>query len=156
MDAKKEKKAIKAFKVMCASLDEDNWKYLKDEKSYKVEYIETGDSELKMQCKFFLDAEREMVRFLSKIPVEFPQEKIMEAAVACCLINNKIIFGSFDLDVHKGTIWFRMSNAMLDEIPGKDFFRIMRRRATNVIDTYNDRLLKLQKGEIKAIEIIKD
>lgn len=152
-DVKKQKKAEKAFTVLCNSLNEDKWIYTKDEKKLFVEYKVRGD-DLVMPCKYFIDVDREVVRFLSKIPAEFTQEQIMEAAVACCLINNKLLYGAFDLNIQTGAVWFRMSNAMRDGIPGKDFFRWMRRKATDVIDLYNDRFEKLQKGEIKAVDII--
>lgn len=152
----REKKAKKAFDILCKSLDEDHWKYSISKDDLMVTYSERGD-DLVMNCKIILDKERNVFRFLSKIPAEFPEtEEAMQAAVACCIINNKLLYGAFDLNVSKGTIWYRMAYAFRDDVPGKDFFRKLRRLATTVIDKYNDRFEKLKKGELKAADIAND
>ena len=140
-DEMKKLKAMQAYLTLCSSLDEDQWNYIKKEADYAVIYRETGD-DLPMDCWFGIDVKRQVVRFLSTLPVDMKSAgKIPDAAVACCVANSTVAYGGFDLNIATGKVYFRMTYAMKDSVVGKDFFRNMRRLATRVIDRYNDRFL---------------
>jgi|GEM_PF-2253210 len=149
MDAKKMKKAAKAYSVMCKSLDEDKWKYVPVKEEYTVMYSEYNDEAGDVTCKYFIDAERELVRFVAVLPVVFTQDQYVDATVACCVLNNSLAFGGFSLHLKSGEICFNMANAIHDGVPGKDFFKTFRLRTSAVIHKYAANFQKLQKGEIK-------
>lgn len=149
-DEMKKLKAQQAYFTLCNSLDEDNWKYIKQDADYAVIYRETGN-DLPMDCWFGIDPKRQVVRFLSTLPVDMKSpDKIADAAVACCIVNSKIAYGGFDLNIATGKVYFRMTYAVKDGIVGKDFFRNMRKFAVAVIDKYNDKFLALALGTMKA------
>ena len=151
-DEMKIMKAQQAYLTLCCSLDEDNWKYLKKEESYAVVYRETGN-DLPMDCWLCIDAKRQLVRFLSTLPVDMKAaDKMVEAAVACCIANSTVAYGGFDLDIATGKVHFRMTYAIKDGVVGKDFFRNMRSFATSVIDSYNDKFALLAQGKMKATD----
>ena len=153
-DEMKVLKTQQAYLTLCNSLDEDKWKYIKKEADYAVIYRETGD-DLPMDCWFGIDVKRQVVRFLSTLPVDMKAaDKIADAAVACCVANSTVAYGGFDLNIATGKVYYRMTYAIKDGVVGKDFFRNMRRFATRVIDRYNDKFVALAEGKVKAPDFI--
>ncbi|MBQ8309203.1 MAG: hypothetical protein IJX96_05150 [Clostridia bacterium] len=153
-DEMKIEKAELAYFTLCDSLDEDGWKYIKKDGDLSVKYRETGD-DLPMDCLFGIDIKRQVVRFLSTLPVNMlANNKLVDAAVACCIVNSKISYGCFDLNIETGAVCFRMTYSFKESVMGKDFFRNMRRFATTVIDKYNERFLALSNGECKATDFL--
>ena len=150
-DEMKKYKAQQAFETLCASLDKDDWKYGKKEEDYIVYYNETGD-DLTMQCLIAIDESRQVVRFLSTLPMVFSEDKLVEGAVACCIVNSTIAYGSFDLSIPEGKLTYRMTYSIKDSIMGQDFYRQMRCLATTVLDKYNDKFVALSEGRMKATD----
>lgn len=152
-DEMKKYKAQQAFDTLCASLDKDNWKYGKKEEEFIVYYNETGD-DLTMQCLIMVDAERQVIRFLSTLPVQLSDDKLIEGAVACCIVNSQVAYGSFDLAIPDGRLTYRMTYSFKDSIMGKDFYREMRCFATTVLDKYNDKFVALAEGRLRATDFL--
>lgn len=149
-DQEKRLKAQQAYFTLCSSLDEDHWNYIKKDDDFSVIYRETGN-DLPIDCLFGIDVQRQVVRFLSTLPVDMKSKnKIADAAMACCIINSKIAYGGFDLNIATGSVCFRMTYAIKNGLVGKDFYRNMRKLAAVVIDKYNEKFLSLSLGKIKA------
>lgn len=147
----KVKNAVSAYQTLCNSLDKDNWNYGKDEKVLVVRYNETG-RDLTMACLIMIDVKRQVVRFNSNLPIGASRQKMIDVAVACNIVNSKIAYGSFDLDISNGSINYRMTYSFMDCEPGEDFFRTMRCYATTVLDKYNDKFVDLITGRIQATD----
>lgn len=143
--------AKRAFETLCKSLDADNWNYEKKEDSLIVKYNETGH-DLTMACIIMIDVKRQVVRFKSTLPISAPKEKVVDASVACCLVNSNLAYGGFDLDPSDGTLAYRITYAFHGSVLGEDFFREMRCYATTVVDKYNDKFVELALGKIKATD----
>lgn len=151
IDAKKVQNAQKVFNTLCAMMDEKKLKYEKHEEDFVIDFIMGGD-DLPMQMIVNVDAERQLIRLLSVIPVTFPKEKRTEAAVAACLATDKLAVGSFDFDYKKGTVYFRLNSSYIDSLISKDLFVYMVGVSTNTVDEYNDKFFLLAKGKITLEE----
>ena len=150
-DEMKLKNARRAYQTLCQSLDADNWNYQKLENDLMVKYNETG-KDFTMPCLIMVDVKRQVVRFKSHLPINAPKDKIVDTAVACCLVNDTLAFGGFDLDPATGEVTYRITYAFHGSTLGEDFFREMRCYATTVVDKYNDKFVELALGKIKATD----
>ena len=106
-----------------------------------------GD-DLPMGFMLNIDAERELIRLLSPIPVTFEDDKRLEGAIATSQINYRIADGSFDYNYKKGTVIFRLTSSYIDSLISKDLLEYMVGVAGYTIDEYNDKLVMLAKGEL--------
>lgn len=153
-DAKKLKNAQNVFKTLCQMLDEKGLRYEKHADDLVVNFIMGGD-DLPMQFVLNIDAERELIRLISPIPVTFEGDKRVEGAIATCQVNYRIADGSFDYDFGRGRILFRVTSSYIDSLISKDVFEYMIAVASFTVDEYNDKFFMLAKGQLPIEEFFK-
>lgn len=144
-DEKKLKSARTVYKTMCDMLDEKDYKYEKHDDELFVRFIVTGD-DLPMEFICAIDANRQLVRLLSLLPVKFGEDKRLEGAIAASRANYMIVDGSFDYDYRKGSMLFRLTSSFRDSLLSKDLFEYMIGVSTYTVDEYNDKFLMIAKG----------
>ena len=146
-DEKKLKKAQAVFDSLCEMLDSKKGRYEKHEDDLVVTFIVGGD-DIPMQMIMNVDADRELVRLLSPIPVIFEDDKRVEGVIATCQANYRLADGSFDYDFKEGKILFRMTSSYRDSLISKELLEYMMGCAAITVDEYNDKFLMLAKGQI--------
>ena len=147
MSEDKKFNAQNVYNALCAMLDEKNFKYEKHEDDLVVTFTMVGE-DFPMKIILNVDAERELIRLLSQIPVTFEDDKRLDGAIATCQINYRLADGSFDYNYKKGTVIFRMTSSYIDSIISKDLLEYMVGVAGYTIDEYNDKLVLLASGEL--------
>ena len=147
MSEDKKFNAQNVYNALCAMLDEKNVEYKKHEDDFIVDFTVVGE-DFPMQIILNVDAERELIRLLSPIPVTFGDDKRLDGAIATCQVNYSLVDGSFDYNYKKGTISFRMTSSYIDSIISKDLLRYMVGVAGYTIDEYNDKFVMLANGEL--------
>ena len=147
MDEKKLKNAQSVYKTLCEELDGKNLRYEKHIEDLVVTFTMKGD-DLPIQIIVNIDAERQLVRLLSPIPVTFGDDKRMEGAIATCQVNYLLADGSFDYDYKQGKVIFRMTSSFIDSLISKELFEYMIAVACYTVDDYNDKFLMLAKGAL--------
>ena len=152
-DAKKMMYAKEAFDTLCRSLDNIGWKYRKMEDELKISFGVGGD-DIPMSFLIIIDAERQLVRILSLLPFQMKEDKIVDGAVATCVINYLLADGSFDFDVESGHILFRMTSSFRESLLGEELFKYMVSIACLTIDKYNDQLSDINEGKMTIAEFI--
>ncbi len=148
-DFEKLEQAKRVFATLCKALDNNDWHYKKDEQKLSVECGAQGE-DLPMEFNVRVDADRGLVMLLSLIPFKIQEDKRIEAAIAICAINDRLVDGCFDYDVSDGQIFFRMTNSYIESNLGEDVFTYLLFCACQTIDEYNDKLLMLSKGIISV------
>ncbi len=153
--AEQEKLALaqKTFAILCKALDNNDFKYHKNEEKLSVEFGVLGE-DIPMDFVVNVDAQRQLVMLFSQVNIATDEDKRLDIAVATGFINNKIVNGSFDYDISTGKIWFRMVNSFMDSELGEELFAYMIFSAANTIDEYNDKFLMLSKGFISIEQFI--
>lgn len=146
-------KAREVYATLCSSLDNRGWKYTKLEDDLRIRCAANGD-DLPMELIITVEAKRELVYLISRIPVEVPEDKRLDAAIAVSFINNLLVDGSFDYDVTTGSLFFRMTNSYKDTTVGEEVFNYMLVCSFTTIDEYNDKLLMLAKGMMTIEQFI--
>lgn len=153
-DAKKLKNAQNVFNTMCAMLDEKNVRYNKHLEDLVVTFKMRGD-DLPMDFILNIDADRELVRLMSPIPVTFEADKRTIGAIATSQANYSLADGSFDYDYMQGRVMFRMTSSFMDSLISKDLFEYMVAIACMTVDEYNDKFLMLAKGYLSLEDYLK-
>lgn len=146
-DAMKTQAAMNVMNTICEMYDDQNFRYDRHDEDLVITCSIHGD-DIPMQFIIQVDAEREVVRFLSPMPFKAPEDKRIDMAIAVAVANYGLINGSFDYDMSDGEIRFRMTASYIDSTLGKELFQYMTYASANTVDRYNDRFMMLNKGII--------
>lgn len=139
--------AQRTFGTLCSMLDNKNWSYKKNEEDLTITCTARGD-DLPMELIIRVDEMRSLVSLLSYMPFRIKEEKRIDAAIALTIVNYKLVDGSFDFDLHDGTVIFRLTNSFRGSDLGEDVFEYMVLVSCQTIDDYNDKLLMLSLGNL--------
>lgn len=153
-DEKNLKLAKSVYNSLCEMLDEKNVRYDKQQDDLIISFI-TGGDDIPMQFLVKVDAERELIRVLSPIPVTFGEEKRVEGAIATCHATYALADGSFDYDFQTGKVLFRLTSSYMDSLISKNLFEYMIIIAIHTVDKYNDKFFMLAKGQMSIEEFCK-
>ena len=155
MDDAKNKAAAKAvYDDLCAVVEEKGWKYEKFDDDLVITFELYGE-DIPMDFIFMADADRQLLKVFSKLPFTVPEDKRMELAIATCIVSNGLADGSFDYDISKGVIMFRMTASFMESKIGKGLIDYMIKCSCFVVDEYNDKFLALSKGFMTIQDFIK-
>ena len=135
-DEKIIKRAKKIFDTACQALDNMNWKYEKDEDRFLIGFGVNGD-DIPMAFVIVVDAERQLIRCLSRLDVKFNEETSGLANIACCHFTYKLADGSFDYDFMENTVTFRITASFLDSLVSEELIKYIVSTACNTVDDYN-------------------
>ena len=141
------------FDTLCKALDNNSWKYQKDEADLSIECSARGD-DLPMDLYVKVDEDRKILLLLSNMPFVVSEDKRLDFAIAVSLINNVLVDGSFDFDIKTGHMFFRMTNSYIESVIGEDLINYMLVCSCSTIDEYNDKLFMLAKGLITIDKFI--
>lgn len=152
-DELKLQKARQNYATLCSALDSHEWNYQKHEEDLAITCTARGD-DLPVELTVTVDADRELVMVMSRLPVVAPEDKRVETTIAVSAANNIMVNGCFDFDLSNGCLYFRIANSYIDSELGEDLFFYLIMCACTTIDEYNDRFLMLSKGMIDLNKFI--
>ena len=138
---------------LCTALDHRNWNYTKHEDDLVVTFAVSGE-DIPMEFVLIVDAERQLLRVLSKLPFVVPEDKRMDLALATCYATNRFVDGSFDYDITTGTIFFRMTASFRESRIGEGLFAYLIDCSCYTIDKYNDKFLAISKGVLSIDDFL--
>ena len=147
----------KVYADLCQALDKHDWNYTRHDEDLTVTMGIRGD-DLPMDMIIRVNAPAQVVSLYSVLPVTVPEDRRVLMATAVCIANNKMVNGSFDLDVSEGRIVWRLCTTYRGSLLGSDAYNYMLVVSASTVDTYNDRFLMLAKGMIdleKFVELEK-
>ena len=150
------KQAKEVFATMVKMLDARDWHYSKDEENLVIHSGVKGD-DLPVEFIVAVDAEREVVRFMSKLPFSMPEEKRVDGAIAVCIANNNgVVNGSFDYNIASGEIYFKMAAPFCGGVDlSQDVFHMLTFVGTSTVNAYNDKLFMISKGMMTVSDLMK-
>ena len=151
-DAQKLKNAQSVFSTVCEMLDDRKWRYQKDAEKLKISCSATGD-DLPIDVRFIVDAERDLVMFLSSLNFSVPEEMRETMVQAVNMLNYAMVAGSFDFDPDKGLLAFRLTCSYRDSLMAKAVYDYMLVVSCSTVDKYNDKLLMVAKGNMSLAEL---
>jgi hypothetical protein len=138
-------RAQQTFATLCNALDHHEWNYDRNDEKLAISCTARGD-DLPVELTVTVDARRQIVMVLSRLPVTIPEDKRIETVLAVSKANDLMVDGSFDMDLGSGKLYFRITNSFIDSELGEELFMYLILCACHSIDEYNDRFLMLAKG----------
>lgn len=153
MADKIKKDARKVYGALLRAVEMNGWTCDKDDEKMSVTVSVQGD-DLPITFSVFVDSERQLVRLLSRIPLEFDKDRITDGAVAVCNINYALTDGRFDLDAENGFVYFRMTATYLESDLSQVALLYMINYATWAVDTFNGKLLAISAGNLSVADFL--
>lgn len=147
--------AKRTFDTLVNMFETRNLKYDKNEEELIVRSGIKGD-DLPIDFIVVVKPRNEVVQFLSKLPFNMPEDKIIDGAIAASAANYGLVDGSFDYNIMDGSIIFRLTSSYRDSILSEDLFEYMIMVSAATIDEYNDKFFMLAKGMIDIQKFIED
>ncbi|MBO5788919.1 MAG: YbjN domain-containing protein [Clostridia bacterium] len=149
-DARQLKKAQEVYQTLCDALEARQWSYDKDTENPEKLYVRftVNGEDIPMRLTLFVDANRELVRLMSFMPFNIPEDKREILAIATCEANYKMADGGFDMDLDDGAILFRMNASYRSSLVSESMMQYMISCTCSTVDRYNDLFLMLGKGAI--------
>ena len=144
-DEKDVRLAKETFATLCKMLDGHDWHYSRDDENYTIKCGAQGE-DLPMDINIKVDPDKKLVMLLSFLPFNIPEEKRLDMALAVSIVNNRLVDGSFDYDVRRGALLFRMTTSFIESTLSETAFEYMLYCSCGTIDDYNDKFLMLCKG----------
>ena len=147
--------AKRTFDTLVNMFESRNLQYDKHEEELVVRSGIKGE-DLPIDFIVVVKPTNEVVQFLSKLPFNMPEDKVIDGAIAVSAANYGLVDGSFDYNVMDGSIIFRLTSSYRDSILSEDLFEYMIMVSAATIDEYNDKFFMLAKGMIDIQKFIED
>lgn len=141
------KDSLKLYKQMCKVIDDIGWTYDRDEEKLRVDFKVNGD-DLPIKFMMKIDEDMNLISVYSYLDVDVKPENYPEFSVAICLVNKKILNGSFDFNPINGNCLYRINTSYRESIIDDEVFRYLLSVVGNTVDRYNDKLFMLAAGKI--------
>lgn len=152
MAESQQEKAKKVYETMVSALNHENWIF--EEKGDLCIMSDYQGEDIPIRFFVEVDADREVIRFLSSMPFNINKDKRVDAALAVCVANYGMVNGSFDYDLNDGEIRFRLTTSYCGCEIGEPFFMDMITTAILTTDKYNELFMMLNRGLIDLEEFI--
>lgn len=152
-DQAKMETARATYELLCSTLERAKVKITRNDEALRVDYTYKGD-DLLMPFTFVVDADRCFVRLLSPMSPRVKEDKRLDMAVALSLLNYRLAFGCFDLDMNDGELRFRMVNSYRDTPLSEEVFAMMLQTGYAIVEKYNDKLFSLAAGILSLEQFV--
>jgi len=147
------KQAQSVYETFCKTLDARNWKYTRHDEDLVITCGVRGE-DLPMDLVIIVNPKAQVVSVISQLPFSIPEDKRVDMAMAVCVANNGLINGTFDFNVLKGDIRFRVVSSFRESILSEELFNYMLIIAAGTVDQYNDKFLMISKGMMSLQQLI--
>ena len=143
------------YETICKMFDDRGFRYERHDEDLVITSTVSGE-DIPMDMLFIVRPERQIVQLLSPMPFKIPDEKTVDLALAVTHANDGLIDGSFDFDMAKGRINFRLTASYIESILGKELFEYMLMVSAHTVDEYNDKFRMIAKGMYSLEDFIKN
>ena len=147
--------AKQTYKTLLKAIEMNKWHCGQDDENLKINFGVNGD-DLHMDFVVTVDAQRQIVRLMSKMPYRMNKAKLVDGAIATSVANYALSDGSFDLDLSDGSIYFRMTTSYRGSVVSPEVFIYMVNYAAWGVDKFNDQFLMISNGSLSVENFIKN
>ncbi len=146
-------KGTHIYEMIKKHLQDNDFKFKSHDEDLAVSFTVQGE-DLPQPTVIRVIDERELVRVDSPIPVNMPEDKRFEAAVAVAVANNSLLNGNFDFDMEDGSITYRVTQSYVGTDISEDTLTYIMGVVFLTTDEYNDKLFMLGKGMMSLEQFI--
>lgn len=141
-------RANEVFNIICEGFESRNWRYTKDEENL-IAAVEFSGDDLPMKYIMYVEPSKETIFIHSDFGVVFPNDKLVDAAVAVTVASHNLVEGAIDLQLDTGRVSFRSSATYRGDCAiTKDYPLELLDYAYYVVEKYNDLFFALKNGYI--------
>lgn len=146
-------RANEVYNQLRKVLDDRNWNYKAHDDDRVITFNVQGE-DIPMDFLLVIDAERDLIRLLSRMPFKMSEEKRLDGAIIACAATYGLVNGGFDYDLSDGSITFRLTTSYKDCVVGDNLFNYMIDVSCGTIDDYNDKFMAVDKGYMTVQQFI--
>lgn len=139
------------YRTLLYAVKKKGWTCKNDDNNLSINYGVNGDN-LHMDFDVSIDAERQLVRLVSKLPLKFDIKQIVAGAITTCLANYKLSDGSFDLDTTCGNVMYRMTTSYRDCYLSAEALIYLMDYSAWAIDKFYAPLQAVANGKMDAVQ----
>ena len=148
-----QERAAKIFQQFKDHFDKEDFSYDAFDDDLVIRLTVHG-KDLPQPTLIKIDEKRKLVRIMSPIPTDVPEDKVMDMALATSVANYRIINGCFDLYIKEGKIIFRIVHYYGDTELSEAQLEYLTTLAFLVTDDYNDSFFMISKGIMSVEDFI--
>ena len=145
--------ALEVYNTIKAYLDEQEYSYSDEDGKISLGF---RGKDLSIDMNWVIDDRREVLCLTSQIPVEIPEDKVIDVIAAISAINYKLVLGSFVLLTGQGKVWFNLTAAFRECAVGTELIKDMLDCTYSYVDEYNDKIEAIATGELDANDFINE
>lgn len=146
--------AKQTFRTLLSAIEANDWVCSHNDAQLSLNFGVRGN-DLDMEFYVLVDAERQIVRLISRLPFKFSGDKVVDGAIATGVANYALMDGNFDFDVTRGDVIFRMTTSFISSVVSKDAFLNLVNYAAWAVDRFNDKLFMVSSGMMSVDDFIK-
>ncbi|MDE6373219.1 MAG: hypothetical protein K2L72_01840 [Clostridia bacterium] len=154
-DAAKKKLAQKAYRTLLLAFEKNGWACTRYDDNLAVKLGVKGNS-ADLVFSIVIDADRQLVRLISRLPVTFTGSKIMIGAIAVGVANHSLSDGSFDLNVLKGEVYFKITTSFYSCEVTPSSIKYLINCATYSINKFSDEFAALNGGTGRLTDFVQN
>ena len=154
VDERIAKRTKEVFDTICEMIEDNNWRYQKDEEAMKISIgFDTDDLDIRMH--FYVEAQVQKVTMLSCLPFTVNSDKVDDCALAACEANYNLKDGDFLYDFDNNAIFFKLTTSYRGSLISKSLMDGFLDFAYAVLDFYNDKFQAVNDGQISLEDFAK-
>ncbi len=103
----------------------------------------------------FVNADSETFRVVERLPYDIPEDKIVDVALASCLVNNRLMLGGFTygLDEHLN---FEVAQSFAGSLVGEAAIKKCLFAVLVCVEEYDDKFMALNKGYLTIKDFVNE
>lgn len=138
----KQSEAKALYGTLCQTLDNMKWRYGKDEEKLVIHTSAIGE-DLTIQLFMRVDADRQVMFLKSPMPYTIPENKRETVATAVTVANFAMLNGSFEMDIGKGVLAFKIVVPFMNSLISENVCHYMIMLGCRMTDKFNDKFKSL-------------
>lgn len=152
-DMTKQERAAQVYATICATLDDRQWTYDRDDEKRIVRFgVRTKD--LPVHYVIIVDEDRQMLRLASPMNFKMSPSKRTEGAIVTTYATRCLLEGNFDYDLQSGSIAFRLTASFRGSTVGKGMVEYFIDWTDAAVDHFNDKFAAVNNGEMTVEQFI--
>lgn len=148
-----ENQTLQVYNSLCEAMHDMEFSFDKKEEELIILSGAQGE-DLPMPFMVRVSDEKQIVSFVSVIPIEVGEKMKKNVIIALNEINMYLLDGCFAYDTSQAHILFRSALTYKDALIGKGALKQMIMLSLSAVEAYNDKLQKIVEHEMSVQELI--
>ncbi len=139
------------YRTLLYAVKKKGWTCGNDDNNLSIDYGVNGEN-LHMNFVVSIDADRKLVRLISKLPLKFDIKRIVAGAISICTANYYFDDGCFDINLNDGTVQYRLTTSYRDSNISAEVLIYFMDFAVWAIDKFYTSLQDVTDGKMDAAQ----